>query len=131
MSDLLPAPSAPRFDARPPTHARSRTAGGARILSFRGDLDFYGAPELAPLISEAARRGHHRVVIDLTDVGYVDSTGLAVLLNAKRRLTRLRGRMVIASDQESLLRLIHITRLGEDLDVRPSVEEALRAVSAP
>ena len=65
------------------------------------------------------------VIVDLQRVSFVDSTGLAVLLNALRRLTRARRRMGIVIGNSAVRRAFEVTRLHWTFDVFDDVQSAL------
>jgi len=67
-------------------------------------------------------------VLDLTPTEFIDSTGLSVLLNGLRKVTRQRGRMALVCTNPTVLRLFEITRLDTTFDIRPTREEALASV---
>ena len=62
-------------------------------------------------------RGKTAVVLDLSAVEFIDSTGLSVLLNGLRRVTRQRGRMALVCTNPTVLRLFEITRLDATFDI--------------
>jgi anti-sigma B factor antagonist len=66
-------------------HAGLREAPG---LVVRGEVDLAAAPELDAAIEDAIRESAGAFVIDLTEVGFIDSTGLQVLLRARALLGR-------------------------------------------
>jgi anti-sigma B factor antagonist len=65
------------------------------------------------------------VVLDLSDVTFIDSTGLSVLLNGLRRLNRLHGQMMLVCANPTVLRLFHVTRLDSTFEILPTREAAL------
>jgi anti-sigma B factor antagonist len=68
------------------------------------------------------------VVLDLTAVEFIDSTGLSVLLNGLRRVTRVRGAMVIACANPTVLRLFEITKLDSTFDIVKNCDEAIERI---
>lgn len=90
-----------------------------------GELELSRAPSFAVDVSEVLRERPELVVIDLCRSSVVDSAGLAVLLNAKRRSVRQGIDLRIACDVPTTLRTLEITRLDRDLDVYPTLEAAL------
>src|SRR5215212_8511694 len=95
-----------------------RSAGQA--LELVGELDAASAPALRERLAEIATRGKGPLVIDLTRLDFIDSTGLSVLLNAKRRLTR-RGRgFALACPPGHVRRILEVTQLLDTLDCHAS-----------
>jgi anti-anti-sigma factor len=68
------------------------------------------------------------LVLDMTDVTFIDSTGLSVLLNALRRITRAGGRLALVCTNPTVLRLFEITRLDSTFDIHAALRPALSAV---
>jgi anti-sigma B factor antagonist len=103
--------------------------GDVTVVRATGELDLAGSPRLAARLNEViwGRRG--AVVIDL-DVHMVDTTGLAVLLNALRRLDRAGRPLRIVSTQPSVRRALALTRLARELHVTDRVDDALAALAA-
>ena len=98
---------------------------GAVVLTVGGELDVAAAPSLSEKLNEVIRLRHGDVVVDLSRVSFVDSTGLAVLLNALRRLTRARRRMGVVIGDGAVKRAFDVTRLHWTFDVFADVDEAL------
>jgi anti-sigma B factor antagonist len=102
---------------------------GAQALELVGELDVASAPALRERLAEVATRGGGPLVVDLTDLNFIDSTGLSVLLNAKRRLTR-RGRgFAIVCPPGHVRRILEVTQLLEALGCHGSREDALGALA--
>jgi anti-sigma B factor antagonist len=104
-------------------------AEGTSVLYLRGELDLRTVPKLRMRLAEALERGSGPVVVDLTDVTFIDSTGLSALLNALRRLTRAGRRMLLSTQEGPVLRLLRMTRLDSTFALYDSPEAALDAVT--
>lgn len=103
--------------------------GGAQALVLTGELDAASAPALRERMAEVATRGHGPLVIDLSTLEFIDSTGLSVLLNAKRRLTR-RGRgFALVCPPGHVRRILEVTQLLDTLECHDSREDALGALT--
>jgi len=98
------------------------------IVTVRGEIHVSTAQEFALRLEEAIARGAPALVLDLTAVTFIDSTGLSVLLNGQRSVTLRGGRLAIAVSNPTVLRLFEITRLDATFELRPTCEEALAAV---
>jgi anti-sigma B factor antagonist len=98
------------------------------VIAIAGEIHVSTAPRFSVLLEEAVSRGKTAVVLDLSAVEFIDSTGLSVLLNGLRRVTRQRGRMALVCTNPTVLRLFEITRLDATFDIHPSREAALTAV---
>ncbi len=99
-----------------------------QVLTVSGEIHVSTAPEFSRRLNDAIARGKTGIVLDLTPTEFIDSTGLSVLLNGLRRVTRQRGRMALVCTNPTVLRLFEITRLDSTFEIRPSRAEALESV---
>jgi len=100
------------------------------VVGVSGEIHVSTAPEFSGQLTATIESGHTALVLDLTDVIFIDSTGLSVLLNALRRVTRAGGRMAVVCTNPTVLRLFEITRLDSTFDIHAGVEPALAQVQA-
>ena len=103
------------------------------IITVSGEIHVSTAPEFSRRLEAAIARGKTGLVLDLSPTEFIDSTGLSVLLNGLRRVTRARGTMVLACANPTVLRLFEITKLDSTFEILPSCDEAierLRQVTA-
>jgi anti-sigma B factor antagonist len=103
------------------------------VLRVEGEIHATTAPAFSECLNEAIVDGKTGVILDLTGVEFIDSTGLSVLLNGLRRVTRVRGTMVLACANPTVLRLFEITKLDSTFEILPTCDEAierLRQVAA-
>jgi anti-sigma B factor antagonist len=91
--------------------------GDWTIVAVSGELDLYTSPTLRSSIHDAAAPGR-KIAVDLTDVTFIDSSGLGALVGALKHVRELEGSFaVIAPDDGPLSRLLGLT--GLDQIVRP------------
>jgi anti-sigma B factor antagonist len=86
-------------------------ADGWAVVPVPGDLDFYSAPDFEKLLASVAAGGSRRVVVDMHDVAFMDSTGLRVLLGAARELRESGGVLRLAAPREQVLRVLELTQV--------------------
>jgi anti-sigma B factor antagonist len=99
---------------------------GAVIVHLIGELDLYNAPEVRTVLLELAAEQPERLVIDLAEVAFVDSTALGVLIEARTALLN-RQSFLLASPGLETHRALKISGLDEHLGVHDTVEAALAA----
>jgi anti-sigma B factor antagonist len=95
------------------------------VIRVAGEIHATTAPEFSERLNRVIANGKTAVALDLTGVEFIDSTGLSVLLNGLRRVTRARGTMVIACANPTVLRLFEITKLDSTFEILPSCDEAI------
>jgi anti-sigma B factor antagonist len=105
--------------------------GEVELLAVSGEIDIASAPRLITSLNEALGECALPVVVDLTDVGFMDSTGLALLLNAHRRLARRGQGFAVVCIDGPVRRVFTITDMVETLRVRPNREAAVQAALSP
>ncbi|HWI70673.1 MAG TPA: STAS domain-containing protein, partial [Baekduia sp.] len=101
------------------------------IVAVDGEIHVSTAPEFSGALGAAIEDGRTQVVLDLSEVTFIDSTGLSVLLAALRRTTRAGGRMALVCTNPTVLRLFEVTRLDSTFDIHAGLEPAIAAVQAP
>jgi anti-sigma B factor antagonist len=101
-----------------------------RVISVSGEIHVTTAPEFSQRLNDAIAAGTRGVVIDMSGVEFIDSTGLSVLLNGLRRVTRANGRLALVVSNPTVLRLFQITKLDSTFDIQPTREAALERVQA-
>lgn len=109
----------------------ARSVDGCAVVAVTGDVDISTSPALRTALAEATSSGARAVVVDLTDVAFIDSTALGVLVGAYTALRAVDGRLAIANDHEAVLKVLRITALHDVLGARPTVAEAVAAVTRP
>lgn len=98
---------------------------GYVIVTVTGDVDVTTAPRLRHVLQDLVAEVGRRVVVDLSEVGFFDSTGLSVLIAALQR-TRVTGSsLALASAPRPIRRLLRTTGLDRLFTMHVSVEDAL------
>ena len=117
MSDDAPQPVQPvaAIDRR----------NGATIVQLAGELDLYNADEVRAALTTAIAAGPDRVIVDMSQVEFIDSTALGVLIEARSKLGR--GGLTLAAPQIETRRALQVSGLDRHLPVHESIDEALAA----
>lgn len=100
--------------------------GVSVVIAPEGELDLHAARALGPQLAEAAGGDFPELVVDLSAVTFLDSTGLGAILQAHQRLQR-QGRTVkiVAPQGSAAAVLIDLAGLRQKLNMYTSREEAL------
>lgn len=94
----------------------TRSEAGWTVLAAGGELDLYTAPSLRDELLATVDGGVDRIAIDLNGVGFIDSTGLGILVACLKRVRERDGQMVlIAPESSPLRRLLSLTGLEQVL----------------
>jgi anti-sigma B factor antagonist len=93
-------------------------------VHVHGDLDVASGPALRADLLSLIEGGARDVIVDLSEVAFLDSSGLGVLITALKRLRVHGGTLRLAGCQPAVLRLLDLTALGRVFFVYPTVEDA-------
>lgn len=100
------------------------------VVRVIGDLDVVTAPRLRERLADLVRRGHYDLIVDLEAVSFLDSSGLAVLVNALKRVHAHDGSLRVVCTNEPLLQIFRITGLAKTFSTHATTAEALAAVES-
>jgi anti-sigma B factor antagonist len=100
--------------------------GETLVFKLRGSLDIATAPTVRAALSEATENDGHHLIVDLTQLQFLDSTGLGVLIGAHRRAAEHGGSFRLIVSEGSISRLLNITGLVSVFAVYHSIEDARR-----
>lgn len=105
----------------------ARQAGDALVLSIRGEIDLHNSPELrGAMLDLMSRTNPKRLVLDLGQVPYMDSSAIAVMVEALQKLRRIGGRVFLLNLQPRVKGLLEIARLVSIFTVAKDEQEALK-----
>jgi anti-sigma B factor antagonist len=97
------------------------------IVRLAGELDLYNAPVVRDALSAAAAARPKRLIVDLSEVEFIDSTALGVLIEARTRMPDRKG-FILAGPGLETRRALEISGLDRHFAVHDSLDEALAAV---
>ena len=116
----------------PPEFALTEDALDAdrHVVAVRGEIDLFTAPELKQKLTDAIEGGKTRIVVDLSDTTFLDSTALGVLIGAVKRLRSRDGVLTIVNTDPNIAKTFEITGLDQIFTIRPTRDEAVEALDA-
>lgn len=106
-------------------------AGEVHIVHVAGEIDVTSAAVLRDALEALIADGHRQLTLDLSDVTFLDSTGLGIVVGRLKRLARHGGTLTVAAAHERVVRVFTITGLDRLLEIHPDLEGAVRAAAAP
>lgn len=92
------------------------------VITMSGELDVYTAPELQNVLDPVRQDGTHHVRIDVTDVSYMDSTGLGIFVGTLKDLNKHDKELRVTGASNRILRLFEITGLRDLMHINESSE---------
>jgi anti-sigma B factor antagonist len=100
---------------------------GIEVIDIRGEIDMYTAPRLRELLIDLVSKGSYQLVVNLDKVGFLDSTGLGVLVGGLRRVRAHDGSLDLVCTREPILKIFRITGLTEVFGIYQTVDQAIAA----
>jgi len=100
---------------------------GIEVVTVEGEIDIYTAPRLRELLIELAGKGRCQLIVDLDRVGFLDSTGLGVLVGGLKRVRPHDGWLDLVCTQDRILKIFRITGLTKVFGIYQSVDQAIAA----
>ena len=98
---------------------------GVAVIALAGEVDVYTSPRVKQEIVNLLNSDVTRMVVDLTGVEYLDSTGLGVLIGGLKRARERDGDLKLICDNVRILRIFEITGLTKIFDIVPTEAEAV------
>jgi anti-sigma B factor antagonist len=102
-----------------------RVNDDTHVVSVRGEIDLFTAPEFKQHVSAPIDAGVSTVVVDLSRTTFIDSSSLGVLIGAHRRLKLRGGSLVIVCENEAIIKTFRITGLDGVFTLVGSLDDAL------
>jgi anti-sigma B factor antagonist len=100
---------------------------GIEVIDVQGEIDIYTAPRLRELLITLVSKGDYQLVVNLDKVGFLDSTGLGVLVGGLRRVRAHDGSLDLVCTQQRILKIFRITGLTEVFGIYETVDQAIAA----
>ncbi|GAA4094956.1 anti-sigma factor antagonist [Nonomuraea sp. NPDC050663] len=106
-------------------HLKRQAMGDAVVVAVEGELDLFTAPFLRDEVRDAIKQDGARLVLDLQQLSFMDSSGLSVLIEAWRLATGEGGGVSLAAPQAPVARILRTTGLDRRIKVYADVDSAV------
>ena len=101
---------------------------GIEVVTVEGEIDIYTAPRLRELLIDLVSKNNYQLIVNLDKVGFLDSTGLGVLVGGLKRVRpHDNGSLDLVCTQERILKIFRITGLTKVFGIYQSVDQAIAA----
>lgn len=100
----------------------------ATIVSLQGDVDLESSPEVRKILLECVGR-NKPILIDLSAVGYIDSSGVASLIEALQGARKNGSHLSLANVNEGALRVLKLARLDKIFTIHETIEDGLATIT--
>jgi len=105
----------------------AQDAGGVYVVQVEGQLIVGNRQELKELVREALEAGERKFVIDFTETGYIDSSGLGALVSISKKVREAGGDLRLAGLNDDLRTLFELTKLDTLFAIADTRDQALAA----
>jgi len=97
----------------------------ADVLPLKGEIDLHVSPSVTASLNAMIEKKPQYLVVDLSDVTYIDSAGLAALIEAMQKVEGYGGKFLLAGLRETVRSIFEISRLDQVFQIFPDVDAAL------
>jgi anti-sigma B factor antagonist len=109
----------------------NREHGRYAVVALRGELDLAGAAGLRDRLRAACDEHEGRVVLDLSELAFIDSTGLSILVEYHDKTRSAGGRLILLAPRPAVVKVLRITGLNERLTIRDRLDEVAAETRSP
>ena len=96
----------------------------AEVVPLEGEIDLHESPQLMDRLNPLIARKSPCVHLDMSRVSYIDSSGLAVFIDAMQRIQSYGGEFALVAIRDSVRKILEIARLDQIFKIYPGVEGA-------
>ncbi len=100
---------------------------GYTAIAIEGEVDLNSSPQLRKVFSDLSDKGSQKIIINFAKVSYIDSSGLATLIEMMQRQKKGEGKMLLVHMSDKIKSLFEITKLDKLFAIYRTQEEALAA----
>jgi len=100
---------------------------GVEVIDVEGEIDIYTAPRLRELLIDLVSQGSYQLIVNLAKVGFLDSTGLGVLVGGLKRVRAHDGSLDLVCTRQRILEILRITGLTKVFGIHETVDQAIAA----
>jgi anti-sigma B factor antagonist len=105
---------------------REEKVNDAAVCFLEGEVNINNTPELRKAFDGLISKGEKKVIVDFSAVTYIDSSGLATLIEMFQRLKKINGRLRFCNMEQKIKNVFEITKLHKLFDIADSRENALK-----
>jgi len=100
---------------------------GVKVCYAEGDIDINSSPQVKKIFDKVSQEKSEKVLINLKGVGYIDSSGLATLVEILKNFRVYGGKLKLSNLSNKVKSLFEITKLEKLFDISETEEEAVKA----
>ena len=124
-SDGDPSTTADEMKKQPSPSGQTPGQDRSNVLALKGEIDLHVSPTVAASLNAMIEKKPRRLVVDLSEVTYIDSAGLAALIEAMQKVEAYGGKFLLAGLQETVRSIFEISRLDQVFQIFADLNGAL------
>jgi anti-sigma B factor antagonist len=113
--------------ARHPFEAKLRHASGKVVIDLMGEINAFAAEDMNDIYNQAEASGSIEILLNFSTVDYINSTGIALIVNMLGRARKTNRRLSLCGLSEHYVEIFKITRLTDYMDIYSDEQAALAA----
>lgn len=106
---------------------KTRKQNTVAIVEIEGEVDLYSSPQLRKVLLELTKAKSPAILVDLANVKYMDSSGVATLVEALQQVGKYSGNLKLANLRDAVKDVFELSRLDKVFDIYQSTNEAFSA----
>ena len=108
--------------------SNTNTAEGVEVLTLQGEVDMHVSPQVRDALQAAFKKNTKGILVDLSDVPFMDSSGIATLVEGLRWSKNQGTRFMLVGLQETVNHTLKLAKLDNFFEIFSSQEDALGAI---
>ncbi len=106
---------------------RTKTEDKISIVEIEGEVDLYSSTELRKILLDLTKNKTMCILVDLVSVKYMDSSGVATLVEALQQVGKYKGKLKLANLRDVVKDVFELSRLDKVFDIYPTLDDAKAA----
>ena len=108
----------------------TRKETGVTILDLSGEVEVSEAPKLRDILIGLLEQNSGKLLVNMTDVVYIDSAGLSVLIAANRQAQKMGGTFALSNPQPTVQQVFKLTRMNKVFQIYETVADGVAAIGS-
>ncbi len=106
---------------------KSTEKNGIIILEIEGEIDLYNAPKLKEVVKKNVETQKYNIIINLSKVSYIDSSGIGALISSLSNLKKYQGGLKLVKVMGSVKKVFELTKLTNFFEIFEEEESAIKS----
>ncbi len=95
------------------------------IIEISGEVDLYNTKDLKDLFDQMIKKGNYKIVLNLKNVPFMDSSGIGTIVTSMYKLRKYDGNLKVCNLYGSVAKVFNLTKINTNIEVFPEEEDAV------